>query len=342
MDYKIHSSAPIRICDLGGWTDTSFSETGNVLNFAVRPRVHCLIELKSVMEKAGKVAIVLPNLNQAYLFRRDIQKNEKGNKFIDTVLRCMTIPSYADLKIKVFSDVPPGSSTGTSAAVMVSILGALMKLNNGIIDSKRIIEKAHNIETIDLARNAGVQDQICSVFGGICFIKINAYPKADTVKIQLKRETIDELNRRLFLIYLGGSHDSSKVHQQVISEIKKGRKIEVLRELTLMAEMGLSKLKKNDLEGFGEIMIYNHELQEKLHKNLINNKAKKVIEIARNYGFVGWKVNGAGGLGGSITILSNEDFKEKDNFLSEVSQTVKGCYSIPIQICDTGLSVSYC
>ena len=28
----INAVAPIRICDLGGWTDTWFSETGNILN----------------------------------------------------------------------------------------------------------------------------------------------------------------------------------------------------------------------------------------------------------------------------------------------------------------------
>ena len=31
----INAMAPIRICDLGGWTDTWFAETGAVFNIGV-------------------------------------------------------------------------------------------------------------------------------------------------------------------------------------------------------------------------------------------------------------------------------------------------------------------
>jgi len=37
----VNSVAPIRICDLGGWTDTWFAEHGNVLNISVYPYVQC-------------------------------------------------------------------------------------------------------------------------------------------------------------------------------------------------------------------------------------------------------------------------------------------------------------
>src|SRR6476660_2833120 len=36
----IHSIAPIRICDNGGWTDTWFAVHGKVLNIAVQPSVY--------------------------------------------------------------------------------------------------------------------------------------------------------------------------------------------------------------------------------------------------------------------------------------------------------------
>ena len=33
----INSLAPIRICDMGGWTDTWFAQHGSVFNIAVSP-----------------------------------------------------------------------------------------------------------------------------------------------------------------------------------------------------------------------------------------------------------------------------------------------------------------
>ncbi len=36
----IHASAPTRICDNGGWTDTWFAEYGTVFSIAIEPRVH--------------------------------------------------------------------------------------------------------------------------------------------------------------------------------------------------------------------------------------------------------------------------------------------------------------
>ena len=41
----INSRAPIRVCDIGGWTDTWFAQHGKVLNMAVSPRVEVQIEV---------------------------------------------------------------------------------------------------------------------------------------------------------------------------------------------------------------------------------------------------------------------------------------------------------
>jgi len=51
-------------------------------------------------------------------------------------------------------------------------------------------------------------------------------------------------------------------------------------------------------------MIANTEAQRSLHPDLVGADARRVIEFAARHGAVGWKVNGAGGDGGSVTILS--------------------------------------
>ena len=41
---QVRSTAPVRICDIGGWTDTHFSSTGAVVNFAVDLPVHVRVQ----------------------------------------------------------------------------------------------------------------------------------------------------------------------------------------------------------------------------------------------------------------------------------------------------------
>ena len=50
----IEASAPIRICDNGGWTDTWFGGPGRVLNIAVTPGVEV-----SIRKAAGPDPVVL-------------------------------------------------------------------------------------------------------------------------------------------------------------------------------------------------------------------------------------------------------------------------------------------
>ena len=51
-------------------------------------------------------------------------------------------------------------------------------------------------------------------------------------------------------------------------------------------------------------MIANTEAQRSLHPELVGVDASRVIDVAAAHGAIGWKVNGAGGEGGSLTILS--------------------------------------
>ena len=46
--------------------------------------------------------------------------------------------------------------------------------------------------------------------------------------------------------------------------------------------------------------------------------ARQVIEVAGRHGAVGWKVNGAGGYGGTVTLLGPDDPEELQRALSSV------------------------
>jgi D-glycero-alpha-D-manno-heptose-7-phosphate kinase len=86
-------------------------------------------------------------------------------------------------------------------------------------------------------------------------------------------------------------------------------------------------------------MIENTEAQANLHAALISPRHQAVIEVARRYGALGWKVNGAGGDGGSVTILGTPKAAAMREMLREVLATAPGTQNIPIYLSPMGLRV---
>jgi D-glycero-alpha-D-manno-heptose-7-phosphate kinase len=63
-----------------------------------------------------------------------------------------------------------------------------------------------------------------------------------------------------------------------------------------------------------------------------------VIEIAREHGALGWKVNGAGGEGGSLTLLCGPLSAAKRAMIREIEQESELFRSIPIRLSRHGLN----
>ena len=76
------------------------------------------------------------------------------------------------------------------------------------------------IGTEKLGQQCGIQDQLCSAFGGINYIEMFRYPHAAVTQIHIANDVWWELERRLVLIFLGKAHSSSAVHEKVIAELE--------------------------------------------------------------------------------------------------------------------------
>jgi D-glycero-alpha-D-manno-heptose-7-phosphate kinase len=191
-----------------------------------------------------------------------------------------------------------------------------------------------------LGQQCGIQDQLCSAFGGINYIEMHQYPYASVSQIQVPNATWWELERRLCLIYLGKSHRSSDVHEMVISRLENaGPECEQLADLRLTAPLARDALYAADFTALGRSMIENTAAQQRLHPELISEDAQRVIEIARDYDALGWKVNGAGGDGGSVTILGNDLSQIKRAMIREIEQDNPLYKNIPIYLSRYGLRV---
>jgi D-glycero-alpha-D-manno-heptose-7-phosphate kinase len=260
---------------------------------------------------------------------------------LEAALRSIPPPDDADIEIAVASEAPAGASTGTSAAVLVAMLGALDRLAGGQRTPYEVAYEAHAVETRQLGGESGIQDQLCAAFGGVNFIDIVEYPRAVVSQLALSDNTRRELADRLALVYLGRPHNSSAVHQKVFVDLERfGPDDPRLVALRTAAERARDAVLAADFQALGRAMRDNTNTQAALHGDLVSSDAWRVISIADRHGAIGWKVNGAGGEGGSITLLTDGDVDRKLAMLGAVEQENPACRIIPIALSGAGLRVS--
>lgn len=334
----VHARSPLRVNDIGGWTDTWFAEEGWVLNLAIAPPVE--VQVKAFENKEGRKKRVLVHTeNYGESFWVNPEKPSRSpHPFLQHIIARIPLPERLKLEINLFSPVPAGISTGTSASVCVALLGALTFLKEKTFALKDIVSLAHRVETEDLKQQSGIQDQICAAYGGVCFIHMYRYPQACVEKIALEPRIWEELDRRLCLVYLGKPHLSSAIHEQVIARLgTRGPEWKTLERMKQLPVTAKAHLLDGDLESYGEVMVENNECQRDLFRELVSKEADAVVAIAKKYKASGWKVNGAGGKGGSLAILANRDDSAKRKMLREIVALGKGIRPLPASLSATGL-----
>lgn len=335
----INSVAPIRICDNGGWTDTWFAKYGKIFNIGVYPYAEVQIEVYPYRGQDERIVIYAENFGERYVVRPENLGWDR-HPLLEAAIERMKVPDDYAFQVTIFSEAPSGASTGTSAAVTVALVGALDYLAPGRMTPHEVAYTAQSIEVDGLKQQCGIQDQLCSAYGGINYIDMFQYPYASVSQIQVPNSIWWELERRLLLIYLGKSHSSSQVHEKVIKDLESaGPESKKINDLRLTAEKSRDAVYNGDFEVLGSAMIENTEAQIRLHPDLVSLDAFKVIEIAKKHGALGWKVNGAGGEGGSITILCNHLSHVKRAMVQEIEQENTLFKNIPIYLSRYGLRV---
>jgi D-glycero-alpha-D-manno-heptose-7-phosphate kinase len=259
---------------------------------------------------------------------------------IDAAIEHMGIPEDLAIEVTIYSEMPGGASTGTSAAVTVALVGALDALTPGRTAPLEVAYTAHAIEAGRLGRESGIQDQICAAMGGISFIEIDPYPQARVEAVALTDETRWSLEQRLVLVYLGRTHDSSVVHQDVISRLERDPvargPLDVLRASAIAAR---NALVAGDLDAFGRAMCAATEGQAALHPALVSGDARALADLACAHGAVGWKVNGAGGDGGSVTLLAGPSAPQKRALAAAIAASGRRWQVVPTHLARQGLRV---
>jgi D-glycero-alpha-D-manno-heptose-7-phosphate kinase len=142
------------------------------------------------------------------------------------------------------------------------------------------------------------------------------------------------------LVFLGKTHSSSAVHEQVIEGLERegggSARLETLRQAAIRSR---DAVYAGDFAALGQAMIANTNGQRELHPALVSTDAQALIELAQAYGALGWKVNGAGGEGGSVTLLCGPSASERRALMRAILQLNPLFQLIPISLSNTGVRV---
>ena len=157
------------MCDNGGWTDTWFAEHGKVFNIGVYPYAEVQIEVFPANLREDRIVLHAENFGERYV----VQPEKLGydrHPLLEASIERMGVPDNLAVQVTIFCEAPSGGSTGTSAAVTVALIGALDALTPGRLTPHEVALTAQSVETDMLHQQCGIQDQICSAYGGINYI----------------------------------------------------------------------------------------------------------------------------------------------------------------------------
>jgi D-glycero-alpha-D-manno-heptose-7-phosphate kinase len=295
----IFSRAPVRICDIGGWTDTWYCPDGAIFNICVDLYSYVRI----VPSSSNRITIISENLNQKTIIEDLHDIHYDGTlDLLKSAVKRMEIKK--GLNIYVRTEAPPGCGTGTSASVAVALIAALAKISERNLKPEEIANLAHKLEVEELELESGVQDQFAAAFGGTNFMEIS-YPSVEMINIPINDAKIYELESQLILIFLS-SRSSSEMHKAVIENYKKNdtatlKSFEIIKNCARNMRKAINS---KDLTYMGELMNKNWSAQKNLHSLMTNPTIERAEHISISNGAIGFKLNGAGG-GGSATILAS-------------------------------------
>ncbi len=325
-DTVVMATAPARVGDVGGWTDTWFGAPGRVCNVAVGPGVTARAAwIRRSDRDTGPVHLVAPDIGADYHVAPSPNADwsapaPRSHPLLEHAIAAVVegvppIEPSIGIELRLGAAVPAGASLGTSASVVVVLLAALDALvAGGRRTPTELAELAHQIETVRAGREAGVQDQWTAALGGCNLLEIGGFerhgpsPRVEHRAIALAAGTVAELEAR-WLTVVFGAHDSSAVHREVIEAalagdgIGHGRVRAAMRTLTELAASAAQALATGDLDAWAGCLRAATETQERMHAALVGPAHRAAIDVARRAGAAGWKVNGAGGDGGSLTVL---------------------------------------
>ncbi len=211
------------------------------------------------------------------------------------------------IEITSAADIPAGTGLGSSSSFTVGLIKALHDFQNKKIIPFKLAEGACNIELNKLREPIGKQDQFIAAHGGIKVLKFNSNDSVEVSNLNINKENISQLEKRLHLYFTGITRSASEILKEQDDKSLDNDK-EMIRNLDFVKNIGfetISCLEKGDITHMGKLMIEHWFYKKKRSKKMTNSNIDEIYDYAINNGALGGKLIGAGA-GGFLMFLSDE------------------------------------
>jgi D-glycero-alpha-D-manno-heptose-7-phosphate kinase len=274
--------APVRICDIGGWTDVrpsieALPYGGATINIAITP---------------------LDNGEPSYVVARRFSSG-----FSDTA-KGPGLSNYSPHDV---------GGLGTSAALNVALCAvATAPEHNGNLTRRwrmRIAEMAFRMGNDIWNILGGKQDEYAAAIGGINLFRWLRHDKVRVEPVEVAQGFTSLIEEQVVLFDTGKARLSSRIHRHVWGNMK--HSLPIMKKLVALAHRTKRVMERGDIEEFGAILRESCMLQFALHRSIADPRIRQGLDaLDRAKVMMGGRPCGAGG-GGAVMFLIKEGMVEE-------------------------------
>jgi D-glycero-alpha-D-manno-heptose-7-phosphate kinase len=273
--------------------------------------------LAAAIDKYVYVTVMRPFTEGIYLKYSEIEYSKKitdvRHPIIREVLRELNLKT-PQIEITTLADIPSGTGLGSSGSFTTALIKALFAHYKKNIHPLELAELACKIEIEKLLEPVGKQDQYIAAYGGISEFTFHKDGKVTSAPLNLRMETIHDLEDNLLLFFTGISRSAGSIlNDQDVKSKEKNSKM--LENLHFTKELGLRSkeaLLAADTYKFGELMHEHWEHKKSRSTGMSNDFINEAYNLGIKSGAVGGKLVGAGG-GGFLMFYANDKERLRNN-----------------------------
>lgn len=312
---KLYSRAPLRISYAGGGTDLEpfcSDHGGVVIAGTINHYAYTTIESCHAWEFVATdndSHITYKECPDEYTQQKDLSLLINSYVYL---LREFKLPKVP-VKITTTSDVLPGSGLGSSSAICVSLINAILNFFDKPLNKFELAQMAHVIERDICQLPGGKQDQYASVFGGLKRYNFSKEVSVDNINCGI--DFIKTLNLSTILYDTGTPRPNSDTIFNIIDtnvDQLKNNQVSVEKTFKLKTnclEM-FTAIEQNDINKMANIFNTNWVLKKKISPTISNSILDEIHDIAIEHSAMGAKICGAGG-GGHVIFLVDIENRSK-------------------------------
>jgi D-glycero-alpha-D-manno-heptose-7-phosphate kinase len=249
----------------------------------------------------------------------------------DRIRECLLSVAWLHgVEMTIVADVPGhGSGLGSSSALTVGVLMAIVAANDGVMSPYQIADVASNTEIRKCRAPIGRQDQYAVALGGL---RLNTY-RGEQVESQLL-PMARGLQERLLLFHTGTTRASDALlaaGQAAVSQSSVRHKLATLADAAREAAKAIIE---EDWGHFGKMLhaawIIKRSVVEGVTTPLIDDCYSRAMQA----GALGGKICGAGG-GGFLLVFAEPEFHDG------IKEALPELKHVPINLTTKGSEVVY-